>query len=290
MRQLHAVLGNSVSLDGGAMFGNAPKAMWSKWIDADDENRIKMVTRGLVVAEPSGRHILFEAGIGSFFPPKYKDRYGVIESDHVLIRSLADIGLAPDDIDVIVLSHLHFDHAGGLLKTYSEGKAPELLFERASYVCGAEAFARSIDPHPRDRASFIPELAGLLEATGRVEKVSGDSSDTLGDGFRFFRSHGHTPGMLLSEIEVSDGSVIFAADLIPGVPWIHAPITMGYDRFAEQVIDEKSELLSRIADNPAALFFTHDADTAMATVTRDERGRFCAKKTWNAPQKLSALA
>ena len=133
-----------------------------------------------IVREDGGRTVLLEAGIGSFFPPKLRDRFGVQESEHVLLGSLAALGVAPGDVDVIVLSHLHFDHAGGLLLPWTEGRAPGLAFPRARYVVGARAWARAKAPHARDRASFIPELPGLLEGTGRLEVVEdGASSATL---------------------------------------------------------------------------------------------------------------
>ena len=112
MRTLTSVLGNSQRLDGGAMFGNAPRAVWASWIAPDDHNRIPLACRCLLVRDDN-RTILLETGIGAFFEPALRERYGVVEDRHVLIDSLAAIGVMPQDVDVIVLSHLHFDHAGG---------------------------------------------------------------------------------------------------------------------------------------------------------------------------------
>ncbi|MEE2830198.1 MAG: MBL fold metallo-hydrolase [Myxococcota bacterium] len=272
-RRLHSLLGNSQRLDGGAMFGNAPRALWSRWFEPDELNRIPLACRCLLV-EDDGRRILFETGIGSFFEPRLRQRYGVVESKHVLLDSLASMGLSHEDIDAVVLSHLHFDHAGGLLTAWSEGEPPELLFPNATYLVGLEAWERASSPHFRDRASFVPELNQLLDASGRLEKVSGAVSEFLGPDYRFHRSHGHTPGLLLAEIAMPAGPVVFAADLIPGSPWVHLPITMGYDRFPELLIDEKEALLEGLIEREGRLFFTHDPAVAMARVARDERGRF----------------
>ncbi|MFN4236736.1 MAG: MBL fold metallo-hydrolase [Vogesella sp.] len=275
MRTLTSLLGNSQKLDGGAMFGNAPRAMWAGWLAPDADNRVELACRCLLVQEADGRRILLETGIGAFFDPKLRARYGVQQAEHVLLDALAEQGVRHEDIDVVVLSHLHFDHAGGLLAAWDGGPA-RLLFPNAQFVVGREAWQRALNPHPRDRASFVPELVALLEASGRLVLVDGElPPPCLPQDWRFTVSHGHTPGMLLTEIPMPDGPLLFAADLIPGVPWVHVPITMGYDRFPEQLIDEKRSLLQRLAAAGGRLFFTHDPATACATVLHDgEKQRF----------------
>lgn len=268
-RRLWSILGNSQRLDGGAMFGNAPKALWARWADPDDDNRIALACRAMLIVEASGHTILCEAGIGTFFPPRLKDRFGVVEDRHVLLDSLATAGFRPDDIDVIVLSHLHFDHVGGLLTPHADGHPPALVFPRATYLVGAEAWARALTPHARDRASFIPELPALLEATGRLEIIDGPRAKTLGEAYALHYSHGHTPGLMLLEAPGDDGPILFCGDLIPGRPWVHLPITMGYDRYPELLIDEKAELLDDLHRRGGRLFFTHDPEVALARITRD---------------------
>jgi glyoxylase-like metal-dependent hydrolase (beta-lactamase superfamily II) len=274
--KLHSIEGNTQKLDGGAMFGNAPKAMWSKWIAADDQNRIPLACRCLLATGLDGRNVLFETGIGAFFEPKLRERYGVVEDRHVLLDSLKAIGLTHEDIDVVVLSHLHFDHVGGLLAGWEENAPLRLLFSNAIYVVGTEHWQRATHPHPRDRASFIPGVAELLEQSGRLEKVSGEHSHVLGKAVRFHYSQGHTPGLMLSEIvgPHDRGGVVYCADLIPGTPWVHLPVTMGYDRAPEMLIDEKRAFLDDKLARGVRLFFTHDHATAMASPQRDERGRY----------------
>ena len=269
-----SILGNAQRLDGGAMFGNAPKALWSRWMSPDDQNRIDLACRALRIREPSGRYILFETGIGLCFPPKLRSRYGVFEDSHRLLESLAEVGVNPSEVDVVVLSHLHFDHAGGLLTPWAEDEEPALCFDAAHFVVGGDAWRRACRPHARDRASFLPGLQPLLEATGRLEIVEGDRSEILGDDYRLHFSEGHTPGLMLAEINGSEGPVVFCGDLIPGAPWVHLPITMGYDRFPERLIEEKEALLSDLIAREGRLFFTHDPATAMARLARDDRGRF----------------
>lgn len=280
--KLWSIVGNSQKLDGGAMFGNAPRALWARWVQPDAHNRIDLACRALLAQDLGGKTVLFETGIGAFFEPKLRERYGVVEAEHVLLDSLAHAGVSHEDIDVVVLSHLHFDHAGGLLAPWSEGQGPRLLFPNATFVVGAAHWQRARQPHPRDRASFIPELPGLLEASGRLEIVEGEYAKALGETVCFRYSDGHTPGLMLAEIVGPErdaqgqphGGVAFCADLIPGRFWVHVPITMGYDRNAELLIDEKRAFLEDALARDVRLFFTHDTDCALAQVTRDEQGRF----------------
>ncbi len=267
--------GNTQLLDGGAMFGNAPKEMWKSWVPNDEMNRISLACRCLLIQE-NGKNYLFETGVGSFFEPKLKERFGVVEKEHVLLKSLKEHGLSHEEIDFVILSHLHFDHAGGTLSSYEEGE--HLLFPNAMYYVSKDHWLRAKNPHPRDKASFVPILNELLEKSGRLVLVEKDKPNTLAPFVTFHFSNGHTPGLMLSEIHLEDGPLVFASDLIPGAPWVHVPISMGYDRFPELVIDEKKILLDRLVSENGKLFFTHDTLCAVGKVCKDIKGKFFSEK------------
>ncbi|GIX35678.1 MAG: MBL fold metallo-hydrolase [Lysobacteraceae bacterium] len=291
--KLWSILGNSQRLDGGAMFGNVPRALWERWLPPDAQHRVPLACRALLASPLNGRTVLFETGIGAFFPPRLRERYGVVEAEHVLLRHLAEAGFRHEDIEVVVLSHLHFDHAGGLLAPWEEGAPARLLFPNARFLVSRKAWERARAPHPRDRASFIPELVPLLEASGRLEIVDGPHSPSLGQAVRFHFSDGHTPGLMLSEVvgPGGHGGLVFCADLIPGRPWVHLPVTMGYDRYPELLIDEKRALLEDALARDVRLFFTHDPECALARLVRGADGRFATEHEVAAlkARSLSAL-
>jgi len=267
--KLYSVASNIYKLDGGAMFGNAPKALWQKWIPADNQNRIRLATRTLLVV--TGKHaILVDSGIGAYMEPKFRERFGVDEPEHMLVKSLEQRGLAPGDITDIILSHLHFDHAGGLLSAWQEGKEPRLLFPKANIYVSEAGWARATQPNSRDRASFIPALNKLLDQGGHLTLLKQDNVLFFDDlTVQFLLSEGHTPGLLCIDLRWEDERVVFASDLIPGRAWVHLPITMGYDRFPELLIEEKQALLQSLAGDGGWLAYVHDPEMAISRVQVD---------------------
>lgn len=282
------VLGNSQMLDGGAMFGNAPRPVWQKWIPPDELGRIPLACRALLI-EYKGQKILCEAGIGSFFEPKMAERFGVQTPEvHQLRESLKKLNIKPEDIDTVVLSHLHFDHAGGILPTFQEISQGnnDLLFKNARYIVGKEAFARAENPHSRDRASFIPGLTEKLNKS--KELILFDGTETFFDNrMSFFITHGHTPGQLHTVFQGDEFQVIFCGDLIPGSPWVHLPITMGYDRFPEMLIDEKQKLYESVDLTKTYFFFTHDNQISAAQLAKDTQGKYGVRESLTHAKKVT---
>ncbi len=248
---------NQLRLDGGAMFGNCPKNIWERWIEPDDQNRILLSSRTLLVQTPQGRNILFETGTGAFFNDKMKERFGVLDKENVLKRNLENLGFREEDIHDVVLSHLHFDHAGGLLSAYDDGPL-RLLFPKANYYVSKIHWERASNPPIREKMSFIPELNNLLASSGTLKFIEGETHSSLDFGVRFEYSNGHTLGLLIPFINYNDSFIIYASDLVPGVPWLHLPITMGYDRNAELIVQEKEKTLTKVYVKKGKIIFTHD--------------------------------
>ena len=279
-----------MKLDGGAMFGNAPKALWSRWMPADDRNMIHIGSRALLIETRSHR-LLFETGAGAYLSPEMKQRFQIGENRHVLLDSLAEKGLGHEDITHVILSHLHFDHAGGLLEAWQKDRDPDLLFPNARFYVGKENAERSRRPHLRDRASFIPGLVERLDATGRLTLIRDkDHLDLDEVRVEFMESRGHTPGMILSWIRTPDHHLLFAGDAAPGAAYVHLPITMGYDRFPEDLINEKKFFFDRVRELDAWVFYTHDPVYAASRLNYDEtRNRYLPRNLVKNLESLNSL-
>ncbi|MFN3484524.1 MAG: MBL fold metallo-hydrolase [Planctomycetota bacterium] len=264
--ELYAISDGFFRLDGGAMFGIVPKPLWEKVLPPDERNRVRLALTALLVK--TGRaNVLVDTGIGAAKrPPKFLELYAV-EQPPRLEESLAAAGVCPEEIDFVVLSHLHFDHAGGA--TVRRGDLFVPSFPRAVYVVQEESWEEALDPNPRTRGSYMQEDFVPLRDGGRIRFVRGE--EELVPGVRVRRSGGHCGHHQIVEIESRGRKAIYWADLLPTTRHLRPAWVMGYDLYPAEVAAAKARLLDRIAQERWVNIFEHDPDVAMAYVVRKDK-------------------
>ncbi len=266
---LHALDTGRFALDGGAMFGIVPRVLWERRIAPDARHRIPLAARCLLI-EGEGRRILVDTGLGDKMDARFAELYAVDRGAATLERSLAARGLAPSDITDVILTHLHFDHAGGA--TVRGGGRARAAFPEATYYVQQQHWDWAHDPHPREAASFLPDNYDPLAEEGRLQLLSGEQE--LFPGVHLHVVDGHTRGQQLVRIGGGGAAVLFAADLVPTAAHLPAAWVMGYDIAPLTSVDEKTRLLEQACREGWTLVFEHDAAIEAAHVARGERGRY----------------
>lgn len=278
--KIHVIETGLFKLDGGAMFGVVPKTMWQKLNPPDDNNLCTWAMRCLLVQTPDGRNVLIDTGMGDKQDEKFRSHFHPHGTD-TLLHSLSAVGVSPDDITDVFLTHLHFDHAGGAVKRAENG---ELLptFQKAKYWCNQAHYDWAYTPNPREAASFLRENFEPLHQHGVIEFITPDANAQPVQGIGVRWCYGHTEALMAPEIHLPDGrKVIFCADLLPSENHIGLPYVMAYDVRPLVTMTEKEALLTEAAEQGHILFFEHSPTAQCATVKRDERGRFVTEKRGN---------
>jgi glyoxylase-like metal-dependent hydrolase (beta-lactamase superfamily II) len=253
-------------LDGGSMFGIVPKPLWQRRIPADDRNRITLGLRPLLVRTGSA-NVLIDAGLGDKMGPKETDIYG-IDRQHHLDHSLAEAGLSTDDIDVVIATHLHFDHVGGFTVLVDGHLRPR--FPNARYVIRRPEWEDATHPHERNRASYLAQNFEPLAAAGVVEFIYHDGE--VVPGISVQRTGGHTMHHQLVRIETQGRVAVFVADLMPTTAHVDEAWIMGYDLFPVDTLFYKKEFLREAIRGEYVIFFEHDPEVA-AGIVRESNGR-----------------
>lgn len=268
-------------LDGGAMFGTVPKVLWEKSNPPDEKNRISMEARGLLL-KSEGCNILIDTGNGADFVAKYGDKLGNkfadlfnIQSDGPsLLKSLEFHGLKPEDIHQVILTHLHFDHAGGATTEKNGQLVP--TFPNAKYWVQKGNLETASQPNVREKASYYAANFQPLIDAGVLNILSGPKEDFL-PGISAIISNGHT--LAQQVIKVTDGTttLLYCGDMVPTSTHVRLPWVMGYDLHPLTLIEEKQKYLSEAADQSWYLFFEHDPYCDAALIER--QGNDFAVKT-----------
>lgn len=265
--ELHAIETGTFALDGGAMFGVVPKPLWEKAHPADARNRIRMSARGVLV-RGEGRTILVDTGNGDKYDAKFREIYGLDLTATDLDRSLLAHGVRPGDVTDVVLTHLHFDHAGGATRRTPRGLEP--TFPGARYYVQREHLAAALAPTERDRASFLHDDFQPLIQADQLVLVDGEKE--LFPGFRVITMSGHTTALQCPLISDGQTTLLYCADLIPLHSHCQLPWIMGYDLRPVVTLEEKRNVLTRAADEQWVLFFEHDPAIAAGHVVRTDKG------------------
>jgi glyoxylase-like metal-dependent hydrolase (beta-lactamase superfamily II) len=254
-------------LDGGAMFGVVPKPLWEKRAPADAANRIRLALRPLLV-RTGALTVLIDAGIGGKMSEKERTIYAVDRREH-LDHSLAAAGLSAGDIDVVIASHLHFDHVGGFTEV-DDGGVPRPRFPRARYLIRRAEWDDAVRPHERNRASYHQDdFVPLLDA-GVVDFI--DEDGELFPGISVRRTGGHTMHHQMIRIDQGGRTAVFVADLMPTAAHVDAPWIMGYDLYPMDTLRFKKQFLRDAIEREYVIFFEHDPAIA-AGIIRERNGK-----------------
>jgi glyoxylase-like metal-dependent hydrolase (beta-lactamase superfamily II) len=271
---LFSIESGSFALDGGAMFGVVPKTLWSKNHTADDLNRIKVVTRDLLLVSDS-KKILIDTGNGTNWSPKLKEIYNIDQSVSSIEKSLKSLDISPGDITDVWLTHLHFDHTGGSTKYDGNKLVP--AFPNANYYVQEDNLRWAREQSIKDRASYLPENYEPLYSAG-VLKQNLAEDRFWDDEIEILRLNGHTYGQQTFKISDSQNTILFGADIFPTTSHIPLPYIMAYDLQPLITLEEKKALLKVICEEEWKIFFEHDPECVLATIKETEKGFAVSEK------------
>ena len=264
--RLYAIETGNFKLDGGAMFGVVPKPLWERTNPADENNRIDMAARSLLI-EDGERLILVDTGLGNKQSDKFFSHYA-LWGEHSLARSLNKLGFHNDDITDVVFTHLHFDHCGGAIVRNKKGFY-EPAFKNARFWSHKDHWQWATTPNVREKASFLPENILPIEESGQLNLLD-DSKTPL--GFDVLLMDGHTEKQMLPKIEYKGKTIVFSADLIPTAGHLPVPYVMGYDTRPLLSLKEKESFLAEAVEKDYFLFLEHDAHNEIISLKHTEKG------------------
>lgn len=255
----HIFSAGQLLLDGGAMFGMVPKTLWEAKIPADSSNRICLAMNCLLI-RTAGKTILVDTGAGGKIKKKLRDIYG-LDGPH-LISQLRQLDVEPSDIDIVIDTHLHFDHAGG--NTVVEGDRVVPTFPRAEYIVQMGEYEHAVVPTERDRAGFFRDDYIPLFETGKLSLITGDRM--IVPGVEVIRVPGHTADMQSVKLTGGGQTAFFFSDLVPTVAHLSSPWISGYDLYPMDTLENKKKWISRVTSEGWIALFAHDSKTQAAYI------------------------
>ena len=271
--RLYALNTGNFKLDGGAMFGVVPKAIWSKTNPADNNNMIDVAARCLLI-EDENKLILIDCGMGNKQSDKFFNYY-YRWGDQGIEQALSKYGFHKDDITDVFLTHLHFDHCGGGVEWKKNKTGYQMTFKNAKYWSNKKHWDWAISPNKREKASFLKENLELIHSSGQLNNISLPSGYIKKNsllGLDVFFVDGHTEKQMLPIIKYKNKTICFMADLLPTVGHIKLPFIMGYDIRPLKTLEEKDVFLNLAANDNYYLFLEHDPIHELITVKQTEKG------------------
>ena len=254
-------------LDGGAMMGSVPKVLWSKTNPCDELNRIQLAMRCLLL-DDGENIVLIETGIGNKNTEKFVNMFNIKQNKNALSNTLSKYGYSPSDITHTILTHLHFDHAGGATDNDLNGDCIP-TFPNSKYYISKKNWEAGLNPNYKDRASYIKENYIPLKDKN-VLKIISDNTEIL-DGISTYIVNGHTYGQQLVKISDDNETLVFCSDLIPLKSHIKIPWIMGYDLNASLTLEEKKTFLNLASQNNWILFLYHDPEIVAVKIKKSEK-------------------
>ncbi len=258
-------------LDGGTMFGVVPRKIWGKLLPPDEENLVPMETN-LFLLKAHGKNFLFDTGLGDCLSPMERKIYAST-GETELDSGLRSLGLRPSDIDYVLLTHLHTDHAGGTVRKEGETLVPR--FPKARYIVQKIEWNDATNPNERTSAVYIPDRLRVLERAGQLELVDGDAE--VMPGIKLTRTGGHTAGHQAIEATSDGFTAVYYADIVPSSHHIRIPYVASVDLFPLETMEVKRKLVERLLAGNMAIGFDHDIDIKIGRVV-DENGKVLVRK------------
>lgn len=270
---VYVLKSGTFGLDGGAMFGSVPKALWERTNPADEANRIELALRHLLL-DNGERRILIDTGIGHLWTEKQVKMFCIKQPENALDEALKRAGFSREQVTDVILTHLHFDHAGGA--TMADGREIVPAFPGATYYTQRAQWELANQPSAKDRASFIPENFMPLERHGQLAIL--DSGEEIAPGVEIMVGNGHTDGHQMVKVTGGGETIVFMGDTVPTATHLRLPFIMGYDLRPLETLEEKKRLLARAAEEEWWLFFDHDPEVPGVRIEPGEKDYIITKR------------
>ncbi|MDP3442778.1 MAG: MBL fold metallo-hydrolase [Ignavibacteria bacterium] len=266
--KLYPIETGNLKLDGGAMFGVVPKVLWQKVYPCDENNLCNWAMRCLLIVD-GDRKILIDNGIGNKQDEKWLSHY-YLNGEDTLENSINKVGLKPEDITDMIITHMHFDHCGGSVKWNEDRTGYELAFPNATYWTSKQQYEWATQPNRREEASFLKENILPIQESGRLKLIEEEGEYIPNIVFKLY--NGHTEGQLIPHIRYQDKTIVFMADLMPSAAHIPMPWIMAYDTRPLDTLLDKERFYKEALATDTILFLEHDLYNEATVLQQTPKG------------------